>query len=180
MKRSFLESAIVLKRQNIGETDRMITLLTEGQGKIVVRAKGVRKISSKRKSHLELFNTVRAHIHERDHVSVLGQTVLLLDRSFIKRDLKRLRIAYHLTELVGRLVGDHQPVREVYTLLNRALSSIASHSWDEEDRWTLAFESKLLKLLGFGVPSEDLEDIHEYIEELTDRRLRSREILSLG
>lgn len=178
MKNSFLESGIVLKRQNFGETDRFVTLFSENAGKIIVRAKGIRKLSSKRKSHLELFNTVRVHIHERGHFLVLGQTVLLSDRSFIKRDLKRLRIAYHLTELVGRLTGEHQQARDVYELLNRALSSIASHSWNEEDRWTLAFESKLLKLLGFGVPSDDLTEIHEYIEELTDRRLRSREILS--
>lgn len=156
----------------------MVTLFTDREGKVVIRAKGVRKITSKRKGHLELFNTVRAQIHQKDRVSILGQTTLVADRSFIKRDLKRLRIAYHLTELVGRLTGEHQSAGDVYELLNRALSSIASHSWSEEDRWTLAFESKLLKLLGFGVPSEDLVDIHEYIEELTDRRLRSREILS--
>lgn len=178
MKNSFLESAIVLKRRNMGETDRFLTLFAEKEGKIVVRAKGVRKLSSKRKSHLELFNTVRVHIHEKGHFLILGQTVLLSDRSFIKHDLKRLRIAFHLAELVERLTGEHQPARDVYQLLDRALSSIASHSWSEEDRWTLAFESKLLKLLGFGVPSEDLTEIHEYIEELTDRRLRSREILS--
>lgn len=156
----------------------MVTLFTDREGKMVVRAKGVRKIISKRKGHLELFNTVRAHIHQKDHVSILGQTTLVSDRSFVKRDMKRLRIAYHLTELVGRLTGEHQLARDVFDLLNRALSSIASHSWNEEDRWTLAFESKLLKLLGFGVPSDDLTEIHEYIEELTDRRLRSREILS--
>ena len=178
MVNSFTVNAIVIDRRNIGEADRMVTLFTDREGKLVVRAKGVRKISSKRKGYLELFNTIRAHIHQKDHAAILGEVRLVSDRSFMKKDMKRLRIAYHLTELVERLTGDHQPARDAYELLHRALSSIASHSWNEEDRWTLAFESKLLKLLGFWVPSEDLVDIHEYIEELTDRRLRSREILS--
>lgn len=178
MVRNLTADAIVIKRRNVGEADRFVTLFTDKEGKMTVRAKGVRAIGSKRKGHLELFNTIRASIHQKDHVSVLGQTILVSDRSYIKRDMKRLRIAFHLTELVERLTVANQQLRDVYDLLNRALSSIASHSWAEEDRWTLAFESKLLKMLGFGIPSESLPDIHEYIEELTDRRLRSRDILS--
>lgn len=169
---------IVLRRNNIGERDRLVTFLTRSMGKVTVRAAGVRDIRSKRKSHLELFNTIKAQLVGRDDHPCVGQTVLVRDRSSLKSDLKLLRIAFHLVELTDRLLAPYQQSSAAFDLLNRALSSITLEKWNHEDRITKAYESRLLSLLGFGVPPGDLDNIHEYIEELTDRRLRSREILS--
>ena len=51
----------VVKRINLGEADRFVTIFTQNNGKIEVLAKGVRKITSKRSSHIELLNLVRFH-----------------------------------------------------------------------------------------------------------------------
>lgn len=160
----------------MGEADRLLTFLTDDLGKITVLAKGVRKATAKRKSHIELFNTVKCQLIEGKNLWILAQTELELDRSVIKSNLKLLRIAYHLVELVERLLPENQKQHELFELLNRALSSINMNQWKDEDRLTLAFEEKLLRLLGFGMP-EDKRQMESYIESLMERKLRSREIL---
>lgn len=177
MSNSFTTRAIILKRRNVGETDRLLTLFTREAGRMTVRAKGVRAATSKRGAHIELFNTVKAQIIEGRGMPILAQTEIISDRSALKTDIKLLRIAYHIVEVVDRLTADRQPQTEVYELLERALSSVNLSTWKEEDRLVAAFEAKLLTMLGFGVPYRTPDEIHRYIEELIDAHLKSRKIL---
>ena len=57
--RTYTVEGIVIKRQNIGEADKLITLFTETLGKITLLARGIRKSSSRRVGSLELFNQVK-------------------------------------------------------------------------------------------------------------------------
>ncbi|MEK9171366.1 MAG: DNA repair protein RecO C-terminal domain-containing protein, partial [Patescibacteria group bacterium] len=109
---------------------------------------------------------------------VLAQTELIADRSSMKSDIKLLRIAYHLAELISRLTPDNEKQGEVFDLLNRAFSSISLKVWDKEAYLSEKFEEKLLHLLGYGTPP-DGGSWHEYIESITDYKLRAQEILNL-
>lgn len=168
--------AVVIKRRNAGEADRLLTLFTREEGKLVVRARGVRGARSKRRAHVELFNTIKAQLAFGRGMPVLGQTELLVDRSRLMREMKLLRIAYCLVELVERLTAESQVNREVFGLLDRALSSVDVVGWRREEYLTGEFEKKLLQQVGFGVPAEG--SLTEYIEQLVEARLRSRELLS--
>ena len=53
--RVYRTEAVVLRRQDHGETDRLVTVYTPTLGKLVLRAKGVRKPTSRKAGHLELF-----------------------------------------------------------------------------------------------------------------------------
>ena len=177
MNNTFSTLAIIIGRRNYHETDRLLTLFTEKNGKMVVRAKGVRLSKSKRRGHIELFNTIKAQIIDGRGFPILAQTELIEDRSSIKSNIKLLRIAYHLTELVSRLTPEHEKHGEVFDLLNRAFSSINLRIWDKEEYLSEKFEEKLLHLLGYGAP-QDGNSWHEYIESITDFKLRAQEILS--
>lgn len=177
MSKIFSSLAIIIGRRNYGEADRILTIFTEDRGKIVVMAKGVRLGRSKRRGHIELFNTIKAQVVESRGFPVLAQTELIADRSSMKSDIKLLRIAYHLAELISRLTPDNEKHGEVFDLLNRAFSSISLKIWDKEAYLSEKFEEKLLNLLGYGTPP-DGGSWHEYIESITDYKLRAQEILS--
>src|SRR5438874_12323006 len=51
---SYPVEAIVLKRTDLGEADRVLTLLTPNKGKFHAIAKGIRRPISKKPGHLEL------------------------------------------------------------------------------------------------------------------------------
>jgi len=50
--------ALVLSRRNVGEADRLVTMLTRERGLLRVLAKGVRKIPSRRGGHMESLTQV--------------------------------------------------------------------------------------------------------------------------
>ena len=54
-ERTYRTEAIVMRRKDIGEADRILTLLTPGRGKLRAIAKGIRKPRSRKAGHLELF-----------------------------------------------------------------------------------------------------------------------------
>ena len=56
--RVFRTPAIILKRRDFGEADRMLTVLTPAYGKLDVLAKGARKLTSTKMGHVELFARV--------------------------------------------------------------------------------------------------------------------------
>ena len=59
--KNFNVNGIILKRNKVGETDRVVTLLTQDYGKLVAVAKGVRKLTSSKRAALEPGNLVRAY-----------------------------------------------------------------------------------------------------------------------
>ena len=60
MPGSYKTEAIVLKRTNFGEADRLVTVFSQPRGKLVLLAKGIRRLTSRKKGHLELFNRATA------------------------------------------------------------------------------------------------------------------------
>ena len=71
--RSYSTQAIILKRFNYGEADRILTLFTDKHGKITVIAKGVRKPQSRKRGHVELFNHIKAYIVNGKSLGILTE-----------------------------------------------------------------------------------------------------------
>ena len=56
---SYSEEGIVLARKNYGEADRIVSIYSQNHGRISSIAKGVRKLSSRKRGHLEVFSHIR-------------------------------------------------------------------------------------------------------------------------
>ena len=70
--------AIILMRKNIGEADRLLFAFTRERGLILIKARGVRKITSKLAPHIEPMQIVDLTIVEgkRDWVLTGFQPLL--------------------------------------------------------------------------------------------------------
>ena len=71
-ERLYRTEAIVLRRADLGEADRLLTIFTPERGKLRVVAKGARKVGSRKGGHVELFtrsNLLIAKARELDIVS---------------------------------------------------------------------------------------------------------------
>ena len=60
--RTYRVEAVVLRRIDFGEADRVLVLFTRERGKLPVVAKGIRRISSRMAGHLELFARPRSSL----------------------------------------------------------------------------------------------------------------------
>jgi DNA repair protein RecO (recombination protein O) len=87
-------SALILRRINYGEADRILTLLTRDYGKQALIAKGVRKVKSKLAGGIELLSESDiSFIKGKGDVGTLVSTQLVRHFSNIHIDLDRMRVA---------------------------------------------------------------------------------------
>src|SRR5437879_1789564 len=101
--KTFSTEAIVLKRTNVGELDRIITFLSEDQGKLVGVAKGVRKLNSSQSAYLEPGNHVSLLLVNTKSLPIVTQTRLIDDFAETKKDLKSMKKLVEVLEIIDRL-----------------------------------------------------------------------------
>lgn len=176
MSRIYKAEGIIVKRKNLGEADKIITIMTRDYGKLRVIAKGVRKINSRRSGHLEVFSQANFTLYKGKTFDSVSE-VIGIDRYIFPRDqLSKLSFAYYVCELIDVLLPDKQEQPDVYELLERAFQEIALAADDHScDDCVSLFALDLLRLLGFLPFNQTVPrgNIHQYVESITERTLKT-------
>lgn len=145
--RTYRTEAIVLRRKDIGEADRILTLLTPERGKVRVVAKGIRKPRSRKAGHLELFTRTNLLIATGRDLGIVTQAQLADAHRPIREDLTRGAYASYAVELMDKFTPEQQDSHELYALLRAALGWFS-----EGGNVAIAarfYELRLLALAGF-------------------------------
>jgi len=142
--------AIVLKARNLGEADKVLTLLTKNHGKLDAVAKGVRKIKSKNRGAVQPFSHSRIMLYEGKSMDTVTQCELIAGFPKIRDNLERLAYAGYLTELTAWMLPEKDPQQEVYFLLLTILYYLeAAKAKDLIELITRFYEIRLLNLMGY-------------------------------
>ncbi len=120
-QRSYSIEAIVLKRTDIGEADRILTLFTPSRGKMRAVAKGTRRPISKKAGHLELLNRSQLQIALGRNLDIVTQAEGRENFLHLRSELWHMTCGFYLVELVDRFVEDSTPHLDIYALLLEAL-----------------------------------------------------------
>lgn len=137
---------IILKRRNLGEADRILTVFTLQKGKISVLAKGVRRITSRRSGNVELLNRAVMYLHQARSFLILTEASSLDTFQSLKEDLILSSYAFHVIELIDKLTAENQENRILYEHLVHVLQKLARNP---RQIFVRAFEAKILANLGF-------------------------------
>lgn len=174
-KRVYKFEGIILRRKNIGEADRIVTIFTKELGKIRVVAKGVRKISSRRGPHVEVFTHVQVLIYSGKILETLSDIVPIDAFPHIRKDLQKVSLAYYLCDLIDSLLPEKQEHADVFSLLTRALGEIEDLHVDVLYSKSKIFTLELLWALGFLPREKSLNGkaLQDFIENITERKLKS-------
>ena len=164
--RSIRTAAIVLKRRNIGEADRQVTILTPHFGKFDAVAKGARKPASKKTGHVELFSKADMLIAKGRSLDIISQAEMLDPYRAIREDLERGAYANYAAELLDRFTFDSESTgtQVLFNLLDACFSRLCTDS--DPRRVIRYFELHLLDELGFRPELEECVITHEDIEAL--------------
>lgn len=174
---SFRTEGIIIKRRDLGEADRILTVLTRNQGKINIIAKGVRKINSRRSPHVELLNHSILNIHQ-GKLPILTEAETISHYSALKNDLKRASHAFYMCEVIDGLVAEHQESRGVFDLANEYFAKLEVA--EDQNLLISKFQQDLLVSLGFWPKKQALiQDSDSFIEDIIEKRIKSRRILNL-
>lgn len=146
-ERQYQVNAIVLKRTDVGEADRLLTLLTAERGKLRAVAKGARKPSARKTGHVELFNFVALSLHVAREIDIITQAQTREPFLAVRDDLDRLGYAYYFAELIDRFVEEEPELRDVFDLMYNALHWLGKTA--HLSRTARYFEIRLLDILGY-------------------------------
>lgn len=121
--------AIVLRRTNYGEADRILQLITP-EGRRAVMAKGVRREKSRLAGGIELFAVCDVVIGEgKGDLGVLTSARLVQFYGHIMEDYDRMQFAYAAIKLVSK-ASDQVDEPEWYDVLAEVLMGLDVHSID--------------------------------------------------
>jgi DNA repair protein RecO (recombination protein O) len=112
----------VLRRKDIGEADRILTLFTPQLGKVRAVAKGIRKPRSRKAGHLELFTCTRLLLAVGRDLDIITQAEGLDPYRPLRDDLLRSAYGAYMVELLDRFTPDAEENPELYDLLRQGLT----------------------------------------------------------
>ncbi|TMG02504.1 MAG: DNA repair protein RecO [Chloroflexi bacterium] len=145
---TYRDRAVVLRKLDYGEADRIFTLLTSTHGKVGAIAKGVRRPSSKLGPSLELYGHVDVLLAKgRGELDVVAQ-VQRVPGYRIEGDVERMAHAALIAELAERVCEDRHPVDGVYELAVTAMAELGRET--QPRRASAWFLMSALDLLGYA------------------------------
>lgn len=148
--RVYKTEGIVLRSMNLGEADRVLTVLTPRLGKLRVIAKGVRRTRSRIGGALEPFSDVQLVLAVGRTWDVVTSSSLEDPHLGLRNDLHSTAAAWYVIELADRFCEGAADSHEAFRLLAQALSALdappAEVTREVVARW---FELALLGAMGF-------------------------------
>lgn len=139
---------IIIKRFNLGESDRILTIITPDRGKIRAIAKGVRRPGSKLSGYLELFHYNEYMLAEGKNLDIVTSATTIDNLLGVGQSLKQVGLAYYIAETVDKLIEETQDAEPMFDLIYGTLRSLGEGGASIEALKS-HFEINLLTTLGF-------------------------------
>jgi len=139
----YKEQGIVLRSIKLGEADKIVTILTQGSGKVRGVAKGIRRTHSKFGARLEPFTHVSLMLYRGRNLDTVAQAEIVSPFTSTRSDLGLIAAGEAMVEAVDRVAEEHERNVRLFLLL---LSGLRALEGKPKDPVAVA-ESFLLKLL---------------------------------
>ena len=142
----YRDEGVVLRAIKLGEADRIVTIFTQGHGKIRAVAKGIRKTTSKFGARLEPMSRVALQCYKGRELDIVTQAESLDSNRALREEYALLTRSVPMLEAVDQVAQDREPNPAMYRMLTGALHTLAA---TRNPLVTPAFFWKLLSLEGF-------------------------------
>lgn len=113
----YREQGIVLRTYKLGETDRIVNLLTAGRGKVRAVAKGVRKPGSRFGGRLEPFSHVDLQLYEGRNLDIVTQAELIDGFAPVRADYALSACGSSMVEAADIIAQEGERSNRLYVLL---------------------------------------------------------------
>jgi DNA repair protein RecO (recombination protein O) len=145
---TYSADAIVLRRLDYGDADRILTILSREHGKFSAIAKGARKSKTRSQSALDLFSRSQMMLARGKNLDVVAQVQRVGDVRNIAGDFQRTAYASLVAEVVDKVVEDRHPVDDIFELVVATLGRLnePQRSGRADAAW---FLMRVLDLLGY-------------------------------
>lgn len=139
---------IVLRTQDYGETNKIVTIFSKQVGKISAISKGAKKAKSRMSAVSQVFVQGEFLLFIGKGLSTMQQGQINQSFRYIGSDIEKTAYAAYITELTDRLLEDKQPDAYIYSQLLYTLEWINEH--DDIHVPVFMYELKLFAKGGFS------------------------------
>ncbi len=181
MVRTYKSEGVVLKRINFGEADKIVTIYSKHFGKVTLLAKGIRRMTSRKRGSLEVFNQVSFFAARGKGMDIVTETELLDSFSLCRKELNKIAVAYQLCEMVDKLTAEGSEQEEVYVLLAGYLKNLKELKSEDNSNYLGTFGLSLLKILGFWPKDKQIPKnfkVSLFIEDIIEKELKAKKFLN--
>ena len=141
----YRDKGVVLRSYKLGESDRIVVLMTEQHGKVRAVAKGIRKTKSKIGARLEPLSHVEVQLYKGRELDTVSQVELIDSSARLHNNLDKLTQGISMLEAVDQIAEDREPAPHLYRMLHGALNALMEQ---ESPVMLAAFYWKLLAAEG--------------------------------
>jgi DNA repair protein RecO (recombination protein O) len=145
-ERVYRTEAVILRRSDFAEADRLLLLATPA-GKRRVVAKGVRKTTSRIAGHIELFTHATLLLAVGRNLDIITQSQVIDSYPRMRSDIARLSRAYYVAELYDKFTEDEDENRPLFQLLADSFAALDQSA--NPDLVLRSYELRLLQIVGY-------------------------------
>lgn len=170
MMKSFKTEGLVLRKRSLPNQDLILDLFSKEKGKLIVFAKGIKKITSRRLPHTQTGNLINTVIYNKDDRFYLQETVLVSGFSEIKKNQQKMDDLYFILFVVDRLAPENQKEPLLYNVLKKFLIDLSLTAVTDRSIVT-KYTNKILTLLGYLHKEKPLDELRAFIENIIEEKL---------
>ena len=142
-------TGVVIRQRDIGEGDRILTLLTRERGIVEASAPGIKKVKSKLSGHAQLFGYSEFLLFQgRKNFRIRSAQSI---RSFfhLRQDVEKMALASYFCDLMYYVSPAPEDAWNYQRLLLNTLALLEENRKDERQLRSI-FELRLLRMAGFA------------------------------
>lgn len=178
MNPAYTDSGIIIRQIDYGEADKFVKVLTQEHGLVDLLAKGARRLTSRKSSHLDNLNLIRFSVGRSSMtVAIMNQAETVNAFTRIKQDLKLVRTCFYIAEVLDQVLPENQPDPNLFRSFSNYLTALNQVKEGGSRGLTVNFQLYLIKYLGFPPPpNNDPQTLVDYFQSLIDKKLYSLKI----
>ncbi len=145
----YKEQGIVLGSVKLAEADKIVTILTQGSGKVRGVAKGIRRTTSRFGARLEPFTHVNVMLYRGRNLDTITQAEIIHPFVALREDFALFSAGEAMLEATDRVAEEHERNVRLFLLLLQGLRALERSPRDPA-AVAEAYLLRLLNLSGFA------------------------------
>lgn len=139
----------VFKKVDRGESAQLFSVYTKDFGKLKILGKGIRKISSKLRSGIEIFYLSEIEFIQGKSYKTLTDAVAVEKFKDLRKDLEKLNIAYRITGILDDLIKGEEKDKRIWDLLIEVFNKLNDSDFKNPELIYYYFFWNFLSFLGY-------------------------------
>lgn len=139
---------LILKEQNIGEKDKLVTVLTRHNGLVRAFVRGAKSFKNRKNSATGMFCYSKISLYKSRDSYIIDEAEPIETFFGLREDLEKISLAQYFSELIISLVQEEEPAEEYLRLVLNSLHFLSKGTMPIEQVKAIT-ELRLMCIAGF-------------------------------